>query len=150
MKYLPILLAVALFFSFASFASSEVSIDYSHNVRGTGTIVTDYRIGSEDKQNTEVSGKVRGTGDMLNKYLFQSSNSTRNVTIEDEFVMSKIRTANITRPMLASYPQIPNAPNIVFTGTAWAEKVILPISFSGLNISSELNDTASSGQSQNL
>lgn len=145
MRYPSILLALALLVSIAIIAFSEVSIDYSHNIKGSGTIVTDYRIG--DQQNTEVSGKVRGTGDMMNKYLFESNNNTGNVTFEDEFVMSRRSPTNTSRPTLASYPQIPNpnAPNIVFTGTAWAEKITLPISFNGLNLSSKSNGTTSAG-----
>ncbi|MGA9097858.1 MAG: hypothetical protein WB392_02890 [Methanotrichaceae archaeon] len=146
MRDLCILLTLALLVSFEIIAFSEVSIDYSHNIKGTGTILTDYRIGSGDEQNTETSGKVRGTGDMMNKYLFQADNNSANVTIEDEFVMSKRNLTNISKPTLASYPQIPNAPNVVFTGTAWAEKITLPISISSLNNSSKSNDT----MSQNL
>ncbi len=131
MRYISALPALILLvsLSLAISASSEVSIDYSHNVKGSGTIVTDYHIGSGDKQNTEASGIVRGTGDMLNKYLFQAGNNSENATIEDEFTMSKRSPINVSRPMIANYPQIPSpgAPNLVFTGTAWAEKVTLPI-----------------------
>jgi len=141
MRHLFILSILALLVSFELTASSEVSIDYSHNIKGTGTIVTDYRIGNGNEQNTETSGKVRGSGDMLNKYLFQADNNSANVTIEDEFVMSKGNLINTSKPTLASYPQIPSAPNIVFTGTAWAEKIMLPTSISGLNNSAKSNNT---------
>lgn len=139
------LLAMILLASLAITASSEVSIDYSHNVKGSGTIVTDYHIGSGDKQNTEASGSVRGTGDMLNKYMFQGGNNSENATIEDEFMMSRRNPINNSRPMVASYPQIPSssAPNFVFTGTAWAEKVTLPIPINGLNESGKPNNTTS-------
>jgi hypothetical protein len=59
-------------------ASSNVDIDYSHNVVGTGTVFTDFKMGS--MENTEATGRVRGTGEVMNKYLFQS-NASENVTI---------------------------------------------------------------------
>lgn len=146
MRNIPILLAVALLALSAFTASSQVSIDYSHNVKGSGTIVTDYRIGSGDRQNTEASGVVRGTGDMLNKYMFQAGNNSENATIEDEFMMSRRSPINTSRPVIASYPQIPSpsAPNFVFTGTAWAERVALPIN--GLGNFSSSNNTTSVGK----
>lgn len=135
------LLALALLVSLAITASSEVSIDYSHNIKGSGTIVTDYRIGSGDRQNTEASGRVRGTGDMLNKYLFQAGNNSENATIEDEFMMSRRIPINKSGPMLSSYPQIPDSSHVVFTGTAWAEKITLPISINGASHFGKSNDT---------
>ncbi len=125
MKSRPIWLALALLISCIVITSSEVAIDYSHNVKGTGTIITDYQMG--DKKSTEASGKVRGTGDVMDKYLFQKSNDSGNITIEDEFVMSKRKPAAAGRPVIASYPQIQSVPDFKFTGAVWADKIRLPI-----------------------
>lgn len=102
---------------------SVVDIDYSHNVAGTGTIITDYKMGS--KQNTEASGRVRGTGLMSDKYLFASNNDTENVTIADQFVFSRAEVPK--RITLGDYPQSKERPErFRLMGTAWA---------AGLNIS---------------
>lgn len=124
MRY--IWLALALLVSLALTATSEVNIDYSHNVKGTGTVITDYQMGA--KQGTEASGKVRGTGDVMDKYLFQARNSSGNVTIQNEFVMSK-RPANADtgRLVLDSYPQMPDIPDFRLTGAAWAGNIRLPV-----------------------
>lgn len=125
MKYIwHIWLALAFLVSFALTAASEVNIDYSHNVKGTGTVMTDYQMG--DKQGTEASGKVRGTGDVMDKYLFQASNSSANVTIENEFVMFK-KPANTDRLTIDSFPQMSDIPDFRLTGAAWAGNISLPV-----------------------
>jgi hypothetical protein len=99
--------------------SSEMDINYSHSIMGTGTIVTDYNI--ESHQNSEASGKVRATGEMMNRYIFQSSNGSRNLTMRDEFTFSK---AKPEASPLASFPRrliIPGWFRVV--GQAWAEKL---------------------------
>jgi hypothetical protein len=103
--------------AFALTASSETNIDYSHDIVGTGTIMTDYKMTSP--QSTEASGKVRGTGDVMNKYIFSASNDSENVTIEDQFTLS---AATVTRGItLSDYPQIPKrTPDFRLIGTDWA------------------------------
>jgi len=98
-------------------SSSETNIDYSHDVVGTGTIMTDYKMTSA--QSTEASGKVRGTGDVMNKYIFSASNDSDNVTIEDQFTLS---AATVNREItLSDYPQIPKrTPDFRLLGTYWA------------------------------
>jgi hypothetical protein len=102
-------------------ASSNMDIDYSHNVEGTGTVITDYKMGSS--QSTEAVGKVRGTGEVMNKYLFQSNNS-ENVTIEDQFFFSRApETRGIS---INDYPQMTNMPgSLRLLGTAWAGMINL-------------------------
>jgi len=102
-----------------SIVSSEMDINYSHSIEGTGTIVTDYRIGSQ--QSSEASGKVRATGDMMNKYIFHSSNDSRNITVKDEFIFSK--TKPVASP-LADFPLRPIIPGwFRVVGSSWAEKL---------------------------
>ncbi|VVB71557.1 Uncharacterised protein [uncultured archaeon] len=101
--------------------SPNVDIDYSHNVVGTGTVMTDYRMGSTDS--TEAAGRVRGTGEVVNKYVFQLNNS-ENVTIEDQFQFTKISAPHeIT---IRDYPKITKNPgSFRLLGTSWAAKVKL-------------------------
>lgn len=108
--------------AFALTASSETNIDYSHDVVGTGTIMTDYKMTSA--QSTEASGKVRGTGDVMNKYVFFASNNSENVTIEDQFTLS---AATVIREItLSDYPQIPKrTPDFRLIGTDWARGLII-------------------------
>ncbi len=135
MRSLPIWLALSLLVSCALIASSEVDIDYSHNIKGTGTIMTDYQMGA--KQNTEASGRVRGTGDVMNKYLFSMGNSSENVTIEDEFMLTKSKSADPEMPVVTIYPQRPDTSSFMLVGTAWAGKIRLSVPDS-INYSGEL------------
>ena len=116
MKKPMVFLALVVMLAFAA-ASSNTDIDYSHNVEGTGTVITDYKIGSSES--TEASGKVRGTGDITNKYIFSSSNDSENVTIEDVFLLSQVPT--VPKITLADYPQRPQRPDrFRLIGEAWA------------------------------
>jgi hypothetical protein len=100
-------------------ASSNLDIDYSHNVVGTGTIMTDFKMGSPE--NTLTTGKVRGTGEVMNKYLFQSNNS-ENVTIEDQFLFSK--TVEAKEIAIRDYPMMTKSPGrFRMLGTTWAGKI---------------------------
>jgi hypothetical protein len=118
-----ILLALMIIVGGTLVGCSVVDIDYSHNVAGTGTVITDYRMGHN--QNTEASGRVRGTGLVSDKYLFASSNDSENVTLEDQFVFSKAQVPE--RISLSDYPQSKERPEkFRLVGMAWAE---------GLNIS---------------
>ncbi len=102
--------------------SSETDINYAHSIAGTGTVVTDFSIGSP--QNSEASGKVRATGEMMNRYIFHSSNESRNITIKDEFLFSK--TEPEASP-LAEFPPRPIFPGwFRVVGPSWAEKLKVP------------------------
>lgn len=122
MKRPALFLGLAIMIAFALTASSETNIDYSHDVVGTGTIMTDYKMTSA--QSTEASGKVRGTGDVMNKYVFFASNNSENVTIEDQFTLS---AATVIREItLSDYPQIPKrTPDFRLIGTDWARGLII-------------------------
>jgi hypothetical protein len=122
MKRPALFLGLAIMVAFALTASSETNIDYSHDVIGTGTIMTDYKMTSA--QSTEASGKVRGTGDVMNKYIFFASNNSENVTIEDQFILS---AATVTREItLSDYPQIPKkTTDFKLIGTDWARGLII-------------------------
>lgn len=106
----------------AAFAScAEVNIDYSHNLIGTGTVMTDFKMGSEE--DTLATGRVRGSGEVKNLYTFLS-NSTKNVSIEDQFIFQELPvTAKITLP---DYPQMAGMPkSLRLLGTSWAAKINL-------------------------
>jgi hypothetical protein len=102
-------------------ASTNMDIDYSHNVKGTGTVMTDFKMGSTE--NTQASGRVRGTGEVMNKYIFFSNNS-ENVSIEDQFLFTKAPAAHeIT---IRDYPQMTKIPgSFRLLGTTWAGKINL-------------------------
>ena len=111
----------ALLVADALTASSNMDIDYSHNVEGTGTVITDYKMGSS--QSTEAVGKVRGTGEVMNKYLFKSNNS-ENITIEDKFFFS--RAPETREVSINDYPQMTNMPgSFRLLGTPWAGMINL-------------------------
>jgi len=116
-----IIVISALLMASALTASSNVDIDYSHNVEGTGTVITDYKMGSS--QSTEAVGKVRGTGEVMNKYLFQS-NDSENVTIEDQFFFSQAPEAR--EISINDYPQMTNMTgSFRLLGTVWAGMINL-------------------------
>jgi len=111
--------ALILLILLINIVSSETGVDYAHSIAGTGTVVTDYIIGSQ--QNSEAFGKIRATGDMMNKYVFHSSNDSRNISVKDELVFSK------TKPEvspLADFPLRPIIPGwFRVVGPSWAEKL---------------------------
>jgi len=105
-------------------ALSYVDIDYSHNLVGTGTVMTDFKMGSSES--TVATGEVHGTGDVTNKYVFQSNNSG-NITITDQFLFTKSPVNNeIT---IRDYPPLNNTSgNLRLLGTIWAGKINLLVS----------------------
>lgn len=115
---LPLL---ALMIAGAYAASTNMDIDYSHNVVGTGTVMTDYKMGSDES--TQATGRIRGSGEVVNKYIFTSNNS-ENVSIEDQFFFSKAPVAHeIT---IRDYPQMRIIPgSFRLLGTNWATKINL-------------------------
>lgn len=131
----PAILLALMIISGGTLVGCSVDIDYTHNVAGTGTVITDYRMGYD--QNTEATGRVRGTGLVSDKYLFASSNDSENVTLEDNFVFSKAKVPE--RISLSDYPQSKERPEkFRLMGTSWAE---------GLNISGKEDFT---GQNRSL
>lgn len=102
-------------------ASTNMDIDYSHNVVGTGTVMTDFEMGSDE--NTQATGRIRGSGEVINKYVFFSNNS-ENVSIEDQFLFTKAPTPHeIT---IRDYPQMTIIPgSFRLLGTKWAAKINL-------------------------
>jgi hypothetical protein len=112
-------LAVAAFIPFIWAASAIVDLDYSHAIKGSGTLVTDFKMGSE--LNAEVTGKVRGTGQIVNRYVFLTGNNSDNVTVRDEFQLSEPEQP---LPPLASYPKLPEEPlKFKLTGAEWADEL---------------------------
>ncbi len=102
-------------------ATTNMDIDYSHNVIGTGTVMTDFKMGSDDS--TQATGKIRGSGEVVNKYVFFSNNS-ENISIEDQFLFTKAPIAHeIT---IRDYPQMKIIPgSFRLLGTSWAAKINL-------------------------
>lgn len=102
-------------------ATTNMDIDYSHNVIGTGTVMTDFKMGSDDS--TQATGKIRGSGEVVNKYVFFSNNS-ENVSIEDQFLFTK---APISQEItIRDYPQMKIIPgSFRLLGTSWAAKINL-------------------------
>jgi len=101
--------------------ASNVDIDYIHNVAGTGTVMTDFEMGSQDS--TKAVGVVHGTGEVMNKYLFFSNNS-ENVTILDQFLFTKAKASNSSETSINSYPKMERKPgSFRLLGTAWSGRI---------------------------
>jgi hypothetical protein len=118
---LALLVLALMMIAGAYAASTNMDIDYSHNVVGTGTVMTDFKMGSDES--TQATGKIRGSGEVINKYVF-SSNNSENVSIEDQFLFTKAPTAHeIT---ISDYPQMAIIPgSFRLLGTSWAAKINL-------------------------
>lgn len=116
-----LILAITLVMAGAYAASTNMDIDYSHNVVGTGTVMTDFKMGSEES--TLATGRVRGSGEVINKYVFVSNNS-ENVSILDQFLFKKVPTTHdIT---IRDYPQMTKRKgSFRLLGTTWAAKINL-------------------------
>ena len=116
-----LILALTMLMAVAYATSANMDIDYSHNVVGTGTVMTDFKMGSDES--TQATGRVRGSGEVMNKYVFVSNNS-ENVSIEDQFLFTKIPVAHeIT---IRDYPQMTKSPgSFRLLGTTWAAKINL-------------------------
>lgn len=118
---LALLVLALMMIAGAYAASTNMDIDYSHNVVGTGTVMTDYKMGSDES--TQATGRIRGSGEVVNKYIF-SSNNSENVSIEDQFLFTKAPIAHeIT---IRDYPQMRIIPgSFRLLGTSWAAKINL-------------------------
>ena len=105
----------------ATGAPGDVDIDYSHNVIGTGTVMTDFKMGSTES--TEVSGRVRGSGEVMNRYAFLI-NDSKNVSIEDQFIFHELPASE--EMDVPHYPPMTESPmRLRLLGTAWAERINL-------------------------
>jgi len=62
-KASQIIIAVLLILVMGDAIASNLNIDYSHNVAGTGTVMTNFEMGSAE--NTKAIGEVHGTGEIL-------------------------------------------------------------------------------------
>ena len=94
-------------------------IEYSHNVAGTGTVMTDFDIGSAES--TKAIGEVHGTGEVVNRYLFQSNHS-QNVTILNQLLFTKARASNET--LINRYPRMERIPgSFRLLGMPWSGKI---------------------------
>ena len=118
-----LILALTILITGAYAASTGMDIDYSHNVVGTGTVMTDFKMGSDES--TLATGRVRGSGEVMNKYVFVSNNS-ENVSIEDQFLFTKVPiTHEIT---IRDYPQMTKSPgSFRLLGTTWAARINLTL-----------------------
>lgn len=138
MRSLIVWLALAIttactFLFIAQLAPSQVDIDYSHSVVGTGTLITDYHM--EAEQRSEASGRVRGTGNVMNKYLFLSGNDSQNVTIEDQFTLSGKSNVASKDLTFSSFPPGPENPDTFrLTGAAWADGLVVLGTVSNSNL----------------
>jgi hypothetical protein len=116
-----LILALTILMTGAYAASTDMDIDYSHNVVGTGTVMTDFKMGSDES--TLATGRVRGSGEVMNKYVFVSNNS-ENVSIEDQFLFTKVPiTHEIT---IRDYTQMTRSlGSFRLLGTTWAARINL-------------------------
>lgn len=113
--------ALILICLFASTAYAKVDIDYSHNVAGNGTVITDYIVG--DQETSVASGAIRGTGNVINSYSFSTNNSSE-LRIEDRFVLTKTTEKATTMSAVPIFPPWPGKPgSFKLIGISWAESV---------------------------
>jgi len=124
LNFIPIppallILALTILTAGACVASAGMDIDYSHNLVGTGTVMSDFNMGSDE--GTKATGRVRGSGEVMNKYVFFSNNS-ENVTIEDQFFFA---SAPVAREIAVSdYPHMTMIPgSFRMLGATWAAKM---------------------------
>jgi hypothetical protein len=98
-------------------------IDYSHDAVGTGTIMTDYRMG--DHQTSEAFGVVRGTGDVIDKYFFSTNNSSE-IRVEDQFVLTKTAEKAVAMSIQPHLPPWPGGHGSYrLIGESWAKNIMI-------------------------
>jgi len=98
---------------------SDVFVDYSHSVMGTGTVLSDYKMGGV--KSSEASGSLRGTGDLINKQVF-STNGTSLFTVEDKFLLAQRTGGNVKDEV--NYPPWPKVqPTFRLAGPKWARGI---------------------------
>ncbi len=116
-----LILAMTMVMAGAYAVSTNMDIDYCHNVIGTGTVMTDFKMGTTDSM--QATGRVRGSGEVMNKYVFVSNNS-ENVSIEDQFLFTKAPVAH--EIALHDYSQMTRIPgSFRLLGATWAAKINL-------------------------
>jgi hypothetical protein len=121
--FLSLYRAIILFSFCTSLACSKMDIEYNHDVVGTGSIMTDYKIG--DKQSSEVSGAIHVTGNVLNSFSFSSNNST-NLIETDRFVFTNTTQKAVTMSVSPRLPPWPgNFSRFRLIGKSWADKIEL-------------------------
>lgn len=104
-----------------SMACSKVDIDYSHDVVGTGTVMTDYRMG--DRQTSEAFGAVRGTGDVIDNYFFSTNNSSE-IKVEDRFMLTRTAERTIAMSIEPNFPPWPGEQgSYKLFGKIWAKNI---------------------------
>jgi hypothetical protein len=113
---------IAIYVMTAAYSSyAEVDIDYSHNLMGTGTVMSDFKMGSKD--DTLAAGRVRGSGEVMNRYAFLI-NDSKNVSIEDQFIFHELPEA--AEMDVPDYPPMAESPmRLRLLGTVWAARINL-------------------------
>jgi len=102
-------------------SSGETNIDYSHNLMGTGTVMSDFKMGSEE--DTLATGRVRGSGEVTNRYTVLM-NDSKNVSIDDQFTFHELPVAG--EVILPEYPPMAGEPmSLHLLGTSWASRINL-------------------------
>ena len=116
-----IIAALYIIMTAAYSSHAEVDIDYSHNLMGTGTVMSDFKMGSKD--DTLAAGRVRGSGEVMNRYAFLI-NDSKNVSIEDQFIFHELPEAE--EMDVPDYPPMTEAPmRLSLHGTSWSARINL-------------------------
>jgi ABC-type uncharacterized transport system involved in gliding motility auxiliary subunit len=104
-----------------STAFMKVDIDYTHNVVGNGTVITDYRMG--DQQTSVATGAIRGTGNVINSYSFSTNNSS-DLRVQDRFVLTQTTEKAVTMAVNPNFPTWPGKlGSYKLIGKSWAGKI---------------------------
>ena len=143
-RLMDICKALILVSLFVSPACAKVDIDYSHNVAGNGTVITDYKVG--DQETSVASGAIRGTGNVVSSYSFSTNNSS-DLRIEDRFVLTKTTKKATIMSVTPSFPLWPGKPgSFRLIGKSWAENIEIGSFNSSKNYnSSHANSLQTSG-----
>ena len=121
MHYWIMIAALCAVLTAAYSSDAEVDIDYSHSLMGMGTVMSDFKMGSEE--DTLAMGRVRGSGEVVNRYAFLL-NSSKNVSIEDQFIFQQ--TPEAAGASVPDYPPMVGAPmGLRLLGTSWAGRIDL-------------------------
>jgi hypothetical protein len=104
-----------------STACMKIDIDYTHNVAGNGTVMTDYRMG--DQQTSVATGAIRGTGNVINSYSFSNNNSS-DLRVQDRFVLTNTTEKVVTMAVNPNFPSWPGKlGRYKLIGRNWAENI---------------------------
>ena len=120
-RFAAVLITMILAVLCISLAWSKVDIDYTHDIIGTGTIMTDYRMG--DHRTSEAFGAVRGTGDIMDNYYFSTNNSSE-IKVQDRFVLTKTDGKAVTKSVKPNLPPWPGQHgSYKLLGSRWAKSL---------------------------